>query len=168
MTTYTSPGSTPASIEGPAAWAQGLLWGLQTAQSNQARTLWCVDPDFSSWPLDDPAWLADLTALLRRPGRRVVMLAAEWNAVPRAHPRFTAWRRDWVHALDTRVPPPELATGLPSVLLDDGRLSVALLDPERLLGRASTEARTRWHWWQRLDAVLQRSEPGFPVTTLGL
>lgn len=168
MSSDTRPGDTPASIEGPAAWAQALLWGLQTAQSNQARTLWCIDPDFSTWPLDDAAWLAGLTALLRRPGRRVVMLAACWDGVPRRHPRFTAWRSDWVHALETRVPPPELVAGVPSVLLDDGALSVALLDPERLLGRASTEARTRWHWWERADAVLQRSEPGFPVTTLGL
>lgn len=168
MTDPTPPAAPPAAVEGPEAWAQALLWGLQAAQARQARTLWCVDPDFGSWPLDDPAWTAGLAGWLRRPGRRVVMLAASWDAVPRTHPRFTAWRRDWVHVLDTRVPPRELAADLPAVLLDDGTVSVALLDRERLLGRASTEARTRWHWWQRLDAVLQRSEPGFPVTTLGL
>ena len=74
--------------------------------------------------------------------RQWLLLAANYDEVPRRQPRFTAWRRDWVHAMQTWQAPPELAADLPSVLLDDRGLSVVLLDAAKGRGRASLELRT--------------------------
>ncbi len=127
-----------------------------------------VDADFTEWPLNDAGWLQQLTAWLRLPQRRLVLLAADFSAIPQQHPRFMAWRRDWSHAVEARQVPPELATGLPLVLLDDRQLSVQLLDPVHWRGRAAQDARVAHLIREQVDAVLQRSEIGFPVNTLGL
>jgi hypothetical protein len=169
MNTPDSPTPTPVpAIDSFAAWQAALRWGFTTAAEGGARTITCVDPDFASWPLDDAALLQVLTAFLRLPGRRLVLAAARYDEVPRRLPRFSTWRRDWSHALQTLLVPEEFAAELPSVLLDDRELSVALIDPVHWQGRAQLERRARWLWQERVDAVLQRSEPGFPVTTLGL
>ncbi len=155
-------------IDSAAGWRAALDWGLQRALEAEARTLQAVDPDFAEWPLDDPAWLQPLTAFLKRPGRRFVMLAAHYDAVPLRHPRFTAWRRDWVHAMQTLQAPEEFAPGLPSLLLDDRTLLVQRLDGEAWRGRAALDGRSRWLAQERVDVVLQRASPAFAVTTLGL
>ena len=105
---------------------------------------------------------------MRLPQRRLVLLAAEFAAIPRRHPRFVAWRRDWAHAIDTLRAPEELAKGLPCALLDDRDLSVQLLDPVHWKGRAALDARTAHLLREQIDVVLQRSEVSFPVNTLGL
>lgn len=161
------PKPTPV-IDSYAAWQDALRWGFATAAEDGARTITCMDPSFESWPLDDAALLQGLSAFLRLPGRRLVFAAAHYDEVPRRLPRFSTWRRDWTHALQTLVVPEEFAAELPSVLIDDRQLSVALIDPEHWRGRAQVDGRARWLWQERVDVVLQRSEPGFPVTVLGL
>lgn len=150
------------------AWQGALKWGFDAAAEGGARTITCMDPSFESWPLDDVALLQGLSAFLRLPGRRLVLAAAHYDELPRGLPRFSTWRRDWAHAMQTLVVPEEFAAELPSVLIDDRQLSVALIDAEHWQGRAQLDARARWLWQERVDVVLQRSEPGFPVTTLGL
>lgn len=162
-----TPSATPV-VDSLAGWQSALRWGFETAAQQGARTITCMDPDFESWPLDDAALLQGLTAFLRLPGRRLVLAAARYDEVPRRLPRFSTWRRDWSHALQTLVVPEEFAAELPSVLIDDRQLSVGLIDPEHWIGRAQLDGRARWLWQERVDVVLQRSEPGFPVTTLGL
>jgi hypothetical protein len=131
------------------------------------RITW-VDSSFASWPLDDPALLGPLIPWLRLPLRRLVLLAASYDGVPREHPRFNTWRRPWVHAIDAWQAPPEMAADLPSLLLDDGTV-VQLIDAEHWRGRAQVNLRVRPMWLQQqIDVVLQRAEPAFPVNTLGL
>lgn len=158
----------PPSIDSRAAWSAALHWGLKTATEQGARHITWVDADFAQWPLNDPGWLQLLTAWLRLPQRRLVLLAADFGAIPQQHPRFMAWRRDWTHAIEARQAPQELATGLPSVLLDDRQLSVQLLDSVHWRGRAAQDARIAHLLREQIDAVLQRSEASFPVNTLGL
>jgi hypothetical protein len=164
----TAEPAAPPAIDSLASWQAALRWGFGTAQAQGARTITCVDPGFESWPLDDAAVLKALATFLRLPGRRLVMLASSYDAVPRRLPRFAGWRRDWAHALQTLLVPEEFAAELPSLLIDDRQLSVRLIDPVHWHGRASLEGRTRWLLQEQVDVVLQRSEPGFPVTTLGL
>jgi hypothetical protein len=158
----------PPPIDSRQAWTSALHWGLKTATGQGARQMTWVDADFTEWPLNDAGWLQQLTAWLRLPQRRLVLLAADFSAIPQQHPRFMAWRRDWSHAVEARQVPPELATGLPLVLLDDRQLSVQLLDPVHWRGRAAQDARVAHLIREQVDAVLQRSEIGFPVNTLGL
>lgn len=155
-------------IDSRASWAAALRWGFEHAAQQGARCITCVDPDFDDWPLNDAALLDTLTGWLRLPQRRLVLLAARYDAVPGRHPRFNAWRRDWTHAMQTWQAPDELAAELPSLLLDDRALSVQLLDRTRWRGRADLQARTAHLLRERHDAVLQRSAWAFPVNTLGL
>jgi hypothetical protein len=158
----------PPAIDSLAGWQAALRWGFGNAQAQGARTITCVDPSFENWPLDDPGVLQGLVAFLRLPGRRLVLLAASYGAVPRQLPRFATWRREWSHAMQTLLVPDEFAAELPSVLIDDRQTSVRLIDPVHWHGRAQVDGRARWLLQEQVDVVLQRSEPGFPVTTLGL
>jgi hypothetical protein len=130
--------------------------------------MWWVDADFSDWPLDDPALLQALTDWLRLPQRRLLLLAADYEHLPRRHPRFERWRVDWTHAVEAWTPPPELADRLPRLLLDDGPVCVQLFDAQHWRGRAETDQRAASLCRQEIDAVLQRSETAFPVRRLGL
>lgn len=155
-------------IDSIASWQAALRWGLASAQAADARSITCVDPSFETWPLNEAEVLDGLAAWLRKPGRRLLLLAAHYDEVPRCHPRFVQWRRDWAHAMQTLRVPDEFAAELPSLLLDDSSVSVHLIDPVHGRGRAALDKRARWLWQEKVDVVLQRSEPAFAVTALGL
>lgn len=155
-------------IDSRASFVDALLWGFRTAFDQRARRIVCADGDFAQWPLDDPQLLQDLTNWLRTPQRRLVLLARGYDEVPRRCPRFNAWRTSWSHAIEAWVAPVELAAALPTLLVADTAVGVELIDAVHWRGRASLQARNAWRWNQDLDAVLQRSERGFPVNTLGL
>jgi hypothetical protein len=142
-----------------AAFADAIRWGLQAAAAHGARRIVCTDPDFADWPLDDPTLLQGLTAWLRLPQRRFVLLARRYGELPRRQPRFVAWRRHWAHAIEAWQPPDDLAADLPTLLVADAA---------RWRGRCDLDERTAMLWREQIDAILQRSEPGFPVYTLGL
>jgi hypothetical protein len=151
-----------------AEFVAALQWGLHTALARGARQLlWC-DPGFADWPLDDGAWLAALQGWLRLPKRQLTLLAADYADVARRHPRFAGWRRDWAHAMACWQPPDDLATEVPTLLLDDTGVSVHLIDAVHWRGRASVDQRSASLWRERIDALLQRSGHAFPVNTLGL
>jgi hypothetical protein len=158
----------PPRIDSRESFEQAVLWGFETAIAEGTRSILCVDPSFEAWPLDDPALLERLTAWLRLPQRRLQLLAASYDEFPRQLPRFTEWRRHWAHAVQPAQCPQEFAAGLPSVLLDERRISVQLIDSVHWRGRADRDARSRLLWQERIDVVLQRSEPAFAITTLGL
>jgi hypothetical protein len=158
----------PPTISSRADFVTALLWGFRTAIEQRARRIVCVDADFAMWPLDDAQLLQDLAAWLRTPQRRLVLLARTYDEVPRCCPRFTAWRGHWAHAIEAWLAPTELAAELPTLLVADGTVGVHLIDAVHWRGRASTEVRSVSRWSQEIDVVLQRSERGFPVITLGL
>jgi hypothetical protein len=156
-------------IEGPEDFAPAVCWAVQHAVADGSRVITAVDTEFGAhWPWDDTTLLATLVGWFKLPQRRLVLLAAHYDGVPRQHPRFTAWRRDWAHAIDSRVAPEEMAATLPTLLFDDRHTSVVRHDAISGRGRVSVTPRTRLHWAEPVDAVLQRSSAGFAVTTLGL
>ncbi len=155
-------------IDSSASWAAALRWGFERAIAQDARRITCVAPGFAGWPLDDEAVLTSLATWLRLPMRRLVLLAARYDTVPREHARFNAWRRPWVHAIEPWQAPAEMAAELPSLLLGDEGTTVHLIDAEHWRGRARVDGRGAHIWQQRLDVVLQRSERAFAVNTLGL
>jgi len=154
-------------ITSRAEFGAAVAWGVQTAAERGARRMWFSDPHFADWPLDDPALLSSLTAWLRLPQRRLVLLAASYDEVVRWKPRFVAWRRHWAHAVEAWTPQ-DLPADLPTWLLDDGPVCVAVADRLHWRGRCAVDAREAQLRRQELDAVLQRSETAFPVNSLGL
>lgn len=145
-----------------------LRWAVQYALDTRSRRLLWLDPDFSAWPLDDPALLDGLTAWLRLPQRRLVLLAHQFGAVERLHPRFVAWRRTWSHVVDAWTPSEGIAVKLPSLLIDDQRLCLQVFDTAQWRGRLSLDERAVHQWHDEIDALLQRCEAAFPVRPLGL
>jgi hypothetical protein len=155
-------------IDSRASFVAALRWGFDTAVAQGARRILCCDPHFADWPLDDPTLLSSLTTWLKLPQRRLVLLAARYDELPRRAPRFTAWRADWAHAIEAWQPPADVAATVPALLLADTLLSVHLIDAQHWRGRASLEARRARQWCDETDALLQRCEPGFAISTLGL
>jgi len=160
--------SPPPAIDSSSAFADAIRWAFAAAVARDARRVLCVDRDFVHWPLGDPALLDLLTAWLRKPQRQLVLLAAGYDEVPRRHPRFVNWRRGWAHAVAAWAPPGDLGAELPTLFVDDGPILVRLFDAVHWRGRAERDALAARLQRDEIDAVLQRSEPAFPVTELGL
>jgi len=158
----------PPPIGSRAEFEAALLWAARAAVARGARRIHLLDAEFAAWPLGDAGLLTALTAWLRLPQRRLVMLARDYEALPRLHARFVAWRRDWVHAVDTLALPQDVQLELPTLFVDDGPVSVQLIDPVHWRGRASLDERTATLWRESVDALLQRSEAAFPAHHLGL
>lgn len=158
----------PLAITSHGEFVRALRGLVDAALDRDARTLWWLDPSFRDWPLDDAALLEQLAGWFRLPSRRLVMVAADWGDVTRDHPRFCRWRTPWVHALDTRRAQEEDAAEMPTLMLDDGPLSLQILDRLHWRGQAAKDAHTARLLRERFDALTQRSEPDFARTTLGL
>jgi len=155
-------------IDSRAAFSAALRWGIEAAVARTSRRILLADPHFNEWPLDDAALLAHLAGWLRLPRRRLQLLARSYDALPRRCPRFCAWRRDWSHAIEPYVVPEDMAADVPTLLVADGGVSVHLVDDVHWRGRASVDPREARAWTERCDVVLQRSDPGWAVQTLGL
>ena len=155
-------------IDSQESFVAALRWGFDAALAQGARQILCVDPGFEAWPLDEPELLQALGAWMRLPQRRLVFLAATYDGVPRCHPRFNGWRRDWAHTISFMQAPTELAADLPTLLLDNAAVSVQLIDAVHWRGRAQQDVRAAHLWRDRIDVFMQRSEAAFPVNILGL
>lgn len=166
-----SPAGPPPRMDSPAAATAALRWGFAAAIERQARCITCVSTHFETWPLDDPTLLGAFTTWLRLPQRRLVLLSTDFGRLGAALPRFDSWRRDWVHAVPAwRCPadPADPPLRLPEALYDDRTISVQVFDAETGRGRASDLPRHALLLAQQTDVVLQRSEPAWPLKTLGL
>jgi hypothetical protein len=97
-----------------------------------------------------------------------VLLAADFAEVPRRQPRFVAWRALWAHAIEAWSPAEGDAADLPTRLVDDRAVSVQLHDAVHWRGRAELDVRSARLLRDEIDALLQRSQPAFPVNCLGL
>jgi len=143
-----------------------LLHALQ----GSARRIVLVDPDFTHWPLSSNAVLEALQAWGRGGHRKLELMAPDWQACARRHPRLLAWRRGFDHLLNIReFDPGEVGPDWPCALMavQDG-VVLRLLELE--LGRAvwSHQPADRQLALELFDAIAQRSSPGWPLTTLGL
>ncbi len=131
------------------------------------RALWLADPDFADWPLDEPAVLAALSAWLRQSGRQLRIAGQHFELTARLHPRFARWRRDWTHAVEVWTP----AEG-PLAPMLRGLLAAPLWlqwqDAPDWRMRCFTEAVHARAVQAQIADFLQRCEPAWPATTLGL
>lgn len=160
------PAARGAPIDGRSDFIDAVRRALAQALHTRARELCFVDPDFESWPLDDPALLATLAHWARLPDRRLLIVAGSFEAVPRRFARFTEWRGTWAHVVQAHVTEVE-PSQIPTLLLA-GEASLMLADRLRWRGHGLATDKEVADWREVVDVLLQRSEPGFGVNTLGL
>lgn len=155
-------------FEGAPAFAAALLQAMRHADERGARVLrWC-DDDFSAWPLGDATFVAHLTHWAKAGGRQLQMVAANWDDVPRRHPRFVRWRQDWDHVVTCLEPTERHDDPLPTLWLDAADQVVRVFDREHWRGRVGADRVDRQRAQEQLDAITQRATPAFPASTLGL
>ena len=133
-----------------------------------AREMCWVSPDFLDWPLEDGPLLSGLTDWARRPGVRLRWLAADFETLRRHSPRLVRWRQTWAHVLDCGAPADTRPEDLPTLLLVPGHGLLQMFDTVHWRGRLTTARADEAVARGRIDALLQRSEPAFPATTLGI
>jgi hypothetical protein len=155
-----------AMIDGRSEFIAAVRHALAQAVHDRVREICLVDPDFEAWPLDDAAVLAGLNAWVRLPKRRMLVIASRFDAVPRLFPRFTEWRTTFSHAVECRVTDVE-ASQVPTLLLA-GASSLQLADRRRWRGHQLGDDREISDWREVVDALVQRSEPDFGASMLGL
>jgi hypothetical protein len=144
-----------------------LRSALAEAAATGCSELWLCDNDFADWPLGERQ-VVDSLSQWASSHRRLTVIAATFDEVARRHARWNEWRRQWSHIVHCRSNA-ELERGqMPSVLLASGLLSVNLVDPVHYRGRFSHDAADGVRCRELIDAVLQRSEEAYPVTTAGL
>lgn len=157
-----------SALRSQADFEQALHWSLGHAQSTRSRRLTWLDPDFASWPLNDPGLLQALEDWLRLPQRKLVLLARDYAPLQRLYPRFVTWRRQWTHAIEAWSPSAGVEVRLPTLALDDQRLCLQVFDTTHWRGRLSLDERAVRQWHDEIDAILQRCEAAFPAHPLGL
>lgn len=142
------------------------------------RDIHCLDTanaGFVEWPWSDPAVLDALTRWAGA-GRRLHLLAAQYDDLRRRHPRFVQWRVTWGHCVEARAYEEGAAEqagkpALESALIASGgesMFSLRLFDAEHWRGAVSIESADALRTREWFDALAQRSCESFAATTLGL
>ncbi|WAC72295.1 hypothetical protein OU995_22450 [Roseateles sp. SL47] len=144
---------------------------LQVCAEQAGRELCWMDTDFGDWPLSDAALLEELHGWAL-PHRRLRLLAADYEPLRRAHPRFVQWRQWHDHVVTAKAfePADSSERSQPSpigVVLAPGLLVFKRWTPTRasLTLRHAREEATTKEWF---DAIEQRSTDSFAGSTLGL
>jgi hypothetical protein len=154
-------------IEGRKDFQREVLAALEQCAAEGVPQLWMADTDFDAWPLGQPA-VVDALARWAGSRRRLTLLAGDYALFPQRFPRWIAWRQQWSHVVQCLVVQEEFVAQLPCLLFAPDRVAVRLFDRERHRGRVLHEAVDLLRCRELVDALSQRSEEGFPVTTLGL
>jgi hypothetical protein len=131
------------------------------------RRVVLLDAEFGDWPIDEPQVLEALSNWARPPGRQLVLIGLDFDSLARQRPRFGRWRRAWAHRVDAFRPGDLTGPSLPAWLLA-GNVAIEWLDRLHWRGRRVAEAAALRTMDETTDAILQRCEPSWPVTTLGL
>jgi hypothetical protein len=146
---------------------QAVRTAFAEAAAEGCREIWLVDIDYADWPLNEPELIDHLTQWARA-YRKLTLIARSFDEVPRRHSRWVTWRRSWSHIVECRANIELEAGKMPTMLLAPGLVTVRLVDPIRYRGSVSRDAADAIRGRELIDAVLQRSEEAFPVTSLGL
>ena len=144
--------------------ARALLQGLPDSGCREA---WLVDADLADWPLGQAEVLDALTRWLRLPGRRLNLLAPQFDSLAQRQARFAAWRVNFVHAVESRTPEELAPDDVPS-LLWVGSCCIQVHDRQRWRGVKSEETEDLQRVKEQIAAISQRSAPSWPVRSLGL
>lgn len=137
--------------------------------ASQGADLTLVDHDFQHWPLGERSVMEAFhqwAVQHRAAGCR--LLAAQYDAFPRVHPRWVSWRATWAHRVKCWEAPSELADTLRPVMVVHGCIGLRLHDTLHGRGIWTRDGQVFRTWLEEIDANLQRSGEALPPTTLGL
>ena len=155
-----------ARFEGPLQFAEMIRLAFATAAAQGWRDMIICDSTFEDWPLGERAVAQSLNDWAKS-GRKLTMLAKNYNEVMRRHARFVSWRRTWSHIIECRantaISPDDMPSAMWSPLWVFQRV-----DQARFIGFSGAEANRRVALKERLDECLKLSSLAFPATTLGL
>lgn len=160
------PGLPQGRFHGSAAFAELVRLSLSAAAAQGWREIILSDSGFEDWPLGERAVAQSLNDWARS-GRKLTMLAKNYDEVVRRHARFVTWRRSWAHVVECRANSALSADDFPSALWSPVWV-FQRLDLTRCTGISGSEAARRVALKERLDECLRRSSPAFPATTLGI
>ena len=171
MDTETTPASPlPALLQGrfsgPTEFAELIRLAFATAAARGWREIIMSDSGFEDWPLGERA-VADALNDWSQSGRKLTMLAKNYDEVTRRHARFVTWRRTWAHIVECRANASVSAGDMPSALWSPGWVCQRL-DLDRSTGIAGSEPARCVALKERLDECLRRSSPAFAASTLGI
>ena len=138
--------------------------GAAAAQGWQ-EMIWC-DDDFDDWPLGERAVIDSLHGWAHT-GRKLTLLARNYDGIVRRHARFVTWRQSFSHLIDCRSSRSAPSDALPSALWSPHWV-FQRLDLVHGTGIAGSGAARRVALKERLDELLLHSTPAFAATTLGL
>lgn len=154
-------------IDGREGFSVALLSALEVCAEAGARQLWLCDRDFARWPLGQPAVIEALAGWANS-RRRLTLLAADYGDFAQRFPRWVNWRRQWSHIVQCLAVHEELADQVPTLLFAPELVAVRLHDGERHHGRVYRESADLVRCRELIEALSQRADESFPVTTLGL
>jgi len=154
-------------IASRAEFQQAVRDAIARAADERAREIVLVDPTFADWPLNEVAVIESLSRWID--SRCTLTLVADsFDELARRQFRFVAWRRQWSHVVHGRHDPELEAEQIPTLLWVPAIAALRLLDRVRFRGTVSNRPVDLTDCRGIIDALLQRSVDGFPVTTLGL
>lgn len=170
MTSEPLTAALPALPEGRFAgrseFADLIRLAFATAAAQGWREIIMSDADFDDWPLGERA-VAQALNDWSKTGRKLTMLARNYDTVLRRHARFVTWRRTWSHIVECRGIASIPVDDMPSALWSPGWV-FERRDALHCTGIASAEAARRVALKEQLSERLLNSSPAFPATTLGL
>jgi hypothetical protein len=170
MTSGESGAVPPALLEGRFSgrteFAELIRQALAAAAAQGWREIILCDPDFEDWPLGERV-VAQALNDWSRGGRKLTMVAINYDAMIRRHARFVTWRRTWSHIVDCRRSAATPVDSMPSALWSPGWM-FERLDPQRSTGVAGSDMARRIALKERMNERFLGSSPAFPATVLGL
>ena len=161
-----SPKLLQGRFEGRVEFAGLIRQAFVAAAAQGWREIILCDATFEDWPLGERSVSQALNDWANS-GRKLTMLAQNYDQVVRRHARFVTWRRTWSHIVECRGSASVSASDLPSALWSPGWV-FERLDLARSTGVAGSEAARRLALRERLAEKLLRSSPAFAATTLGI
>ena len=154
-------------IDSEETFRDAVCAGVEWAGEQRLLELVLCDPHFGFWPLSEPRLLTALTAFVRLPGRKLVLLAQRYDHLRRRHPRFVRWRNDWSHAvwplsLDSQQ------IEMPALLLAGRGQALYLRNADVWEGQWLTDRARLQALNDQARSWLQRAQPDLPVSVTGL
>lgn len=165
-------GMTPGAFSGRHEARAAMLEVLLGALAGEARLLQVWDVEPAQWPWSDAA-LLEVLARWARPGRRLQLLAPQYDELTRQHPRFVRWRRDYAHCVQARAVEEGFSLqGVPQALLlarlPESCLTLRVFERRLWRGELSHESGEYRRGQEWFDAAAQHAGDSFAPTTLGL
>ena len=153
-------------FEGPTEFSDLIRLAFATAASQGWREIIICDSTFEDWPLGERV-VAQALNDWSKSGRKLTMLAKNYNEVMRRHARFVTWRRTWSHIIECRANTAISLDDMPSALWSPDWVCQRL-DLARSTGVSGSEPARRVALKERLNECLKLSSLAFAATTLGL